>query len=253
MRDKETVAKQYLNSLPKQYKILSPENAQIVITGAGKHGSIGEHIVQTLKNDMGTGTIRINNNDVRQQLLVDEMFVSTDTHLIMCHGATNLDWIEKSDWVASAHVVDVNLNGTINCVRAFVNATMQTEYRKTIIGIGSMAYRHILNGSSVYCASKAGMAHFMKCIAWELAPKGYDVYTIHPSNVDGTPMAKQTIEELARYRGLTQEEAQAYWGANYLRGRSLSRQEISALVLQLVLLPNEFLSGQQFELTGGQR
>ena len=116
-----------------------------------------------------------------------------------------------------------------------------------------MAYNHPLNGSAVYCASKAGLAMLMKCLAWELAPKGYDVYTIHPSNVEDTPMSDDTIDGLRRYRNMTLPEAEAYWGDSPIRDEILTKWEIADLVRTLLSPNTGYLSGAQLELSGGQR
>lgn len=219
------------------------------VTGTDNKGSIGAHILETLEErPCNVEATKFDVTDANEVV-----FHYEDTALVMCHGVTHLDWIEDAPWEKLDEIINVNLLGTVLCVQEFVNSTINSPYRKKIIGIGSMAYKKVLNGSAVYCASKAGMAHFMSCIAWELAPKGYDVYTIHPSNVDGTPMCEETIKGLQRYRNISRREAEDYWGSNYVRGRSLTKEEITELVWLLLSSRQEFLSGQQFEMTGGQR
>jgi 2,3-dihydro-2,3-dihydroxybenzoate dehydrogenase len=164
-----------------------------------------------------------------------------------------MDWFEDAPMDAVENVFAVNLTGSYRAAQAFVRDTIGSPYRKKIIFIGSMAYKSVLNGSAAYCASKAGLSMLVKCMAWELAPKGYDVYIIHPSNVDGAPMARDTIDGLMRYRGISKEEAEAYWGDSYLRGRSLTIEEIAETVRFLLRGRSEFLSGTDIDLGGGQR
>jgi NAD(P)-dependent dehydrogenase (short-subunit alcohol dehydrogenase family) len=223
---------------------------RVLLTGAESSNSIGEGIVRMLLN-FGHTAQHIQ-GDVRDQV-VENAIPSWADALIMCHGVSWLDWLENAPDSKIRECIDVNLYGTINLTKAFVRSTIETPHRKKIIAIGSMAYNRILNGSATYCASKAGVAHFIRCAAWELAPKGYDVYCIHPSNVDGTPMANDTIVGLARYRGITMEEAESYWSNSYIRLRSLKPYDIASLVIYLLSPEAEFLSGQQFEMTGGQR
>jgi NAD(P)-dependent dehydrogenase (short-subunit alcohol dehydrogenase family) len=174
--------------------------------------------------------------------------------LIMCHGVTHLDWFEDAPIEKLKEVVDVNLSGTINITQAFVKGMLDKPWRKRIIIIGSMAYKAVLNGSAVYCASKAALSHLTKCLAWELAPKAFDVYCIHPSNTEGTPMAEDTRIGLMRYRGLDQKQAMDYWNDGMIRNKSLQCNDISDLVMHLLSdKETGYLSGSQFDLAGGLR
>jgi acetoacetyl-CoA reductase/3-oxoacyl-[acyl-carrier protein] reductase len=171
----------------------------------------------------------------------------------MCHGVSHLDWMEDAPFEKVKEIFDVNLFGVYNVAQAFVRDTLHNAMRKRIIIIGSMAHRAVLNGSAAYCASKAGVAHLARCLAWELAPKGYDVYTIHPSNTLGTPMSHDTIQGLERYRALSHDDALSYWNDSKIRKRSLTVDEIADLVYFLLYSQTGYLSGAQLELGGGQR
>lgn len=218
-----------------------------VITGDKRHGSIGQHIRLALINQGHLVTSY--EGDVRRL----QEFPSQKDTLIMCHGVTHLDWFEDIPIPKMIEIFNVNLASTALLIQQFVKGTINSPTRKNIIAIGSMAYKAVLNGSAVYCASKAGLAHLMKCLAWELAPKGYDVFCIHPSNTEGTPMSYETIEGLMRYRGMTRPEAEAYWNDSQIRAKSLQPEEIATLVLRLLTDDLHYLAGAQLELAGGQR
>lgn len=173
--------------------------------------------------------------------------------LITCCGETYLDWIENMNDGEISEIITNTLHAPIVYTRQFVRQTLPTEGRKTIIYIGSMAYNRVLNASSVYCAAKAGLAHFARCMAWELAPKGYDVYTIHPSNVEDTPMSEHTITEIMNYRDLSRDEAERYWRSAQLRPRMLQKDDIAKLVSALLGGEYGYASGSQIELSGGAR
>src|SRR5580765_4398278 len=146
-----------------------------LITGAHKAGSIGEAIYFDLKK--ADAQVFSFEGDVRNARLGCDDY---DT-LIMCHGVSHLDWFEEAPEDKVKEIIDVNLFGTYRMAAQFVRLTLDSEVRKRIIIIGSMAHRMVLNGSAAYCASKAGLAMLVRCMSWELAPKGYDVYCIHPS------------------------------------------------------------------------
>jgi len=244
MTEKSEISGQYLHELNaihggKPY----PKDLNIVITGAMKKGSIGEAIDALLN-------CTILFQDVRDG---DWEFRKDDNVLIMCHGVTHLDWFEDASLEQVKEIFDVNLYGSYNVAQAFVKHTIDSPYRKRIISIGSMAYRKVLNASAAYCASKAGLAHLMSCLAWELAPKGYDVYCIHPSNTEGTPMTEDTIQGLMKYRGISREAAEAYWSDSPIRNKILQPLDIAKLIYDILYSQHGYLSGAQLDLAGGQR
>lgn len=225
-------------------------NIRAMITGAQKDKSIGRDIATSLSLWANCKKVWTPKFDVRDML---DTFEGSYNALIVSHGVTYLDWFEDLSYSKMAEIVNVNLFGVANVIQEFVNATLATDERKRIIIIGSMAHRSVLNGSAVYCASKAGVAMLARCLAWELAPKGFDVFCIHPSNTEGTPMTKDTIAGLERYRGLTHEEAESYWNDSPIRKQMLTTHDIAKLVKFLLEPGSEYLAGAQLELAGGQR
>lgn len=178
---------------------------------------------------------------------------SFDT-LVLANGFSSLDWLENAPLETIAASLNDNLLASQLMTQKFVNDTLGKPWVKDIVFIGSMAHRAILNGSSYYCAAKAGLAHFARCAAWELTPKGYRVFSVHPSNTAGTPMTEKTIEGIERYRGIDHESAENYWGAINLMPRWLAPQDIGEVVLWLVTNPAaEYLAGSDIELKAGQR
>ena len=226
--------------------IRSPAN--VFITGDGKSGSIGERIRERLLQQQHI--VLSCDWDVRSSWFTD---LQPFDVLILCHGVTHLEWFEATDMQAVQSIFDVNVVGSYRLAQRFVQHTLNEPYRKRIIMIGSMAHRMVLNGSAAYCASKAALAMLGRCMAWELAPKGYDVFVIHPSNTAGTPMTEETIQGLMRYRGLSRADAEAYWNDSPIRPAILSTDEIAELVLFLMGPHSSYLSGAPLELAGGQR
>jgi NAD(P)-dependent dehydrogenase (short-subunit alcohol dehydrogenase family) len=165
-----------------------------------------------------------------------------------------MDWIENMDPMHMKEIIDVNLLGTAYAVSAFARQQMDLPVRKKIIIIGSMAHKSVLNASAVYCASKAGVAHLVRCLGWELTPKGFDIFGIHPSNTEGTPMTKETINHIARYRNLDAVAAEDYWSSINLKDRWLHPSDIAHLVRHLCFGKSaEWMSGTNIDLAGGQR
>lgn len=222
----------------------------MLITGTGRSPhSIGDTIAR-LAGDRDWGVTRSKAEVTEGTVEIPEDLSA----LVMCHGSNVMGWFEDVQLDSVRYVMDVNLFGSYRMAYKFVRATIDLPYRKKIVMMGSMAHTKVLNASAAYCASKAGLSMLARCMAFELAPKGYDVFIVHPSNVDGTPMAADTIRGIAQYRGVSREEAEDYWANSYLRGRSLTTDEIASLVLDLVERPDRvFLAGTDIELNGGAR
>jgi len=250
MKDKTTTSNSYteLQKLRHGHKpIPLPKEQVIAMTGAARASSIGEAIFNSLSPN--AKDIQKINDDVR-----GTVFLPREANvLLMCHGVMHLDWIEDCPEAKMEEVLDVNLLSMAVLIKQFVKNSIDLPTRKQIVVIGSMAHNHVLNGSAVYCASKAGLNMLIKCLAWELAPKGFDLYCINPSNTAGTPMTEDTVRGLMRYRDLTRAEAEGYWGASNPRVDWLSPKNIADLVEFILSGKGQYLSGCNLDLAGGQR
>lgn len=229
-----------------------PPSRRLVITGADIEAkNIGWAIAESLAWET-----KFYQLDIRHEEEVHDgksPIYQGATDLVLSHGVTHLDWFEDAPAHKLREIIDVNLTGTALVIQNFVKATIDAPYRKRIVVIGSMAHRAVLNGSAMYCASKAGVAHLVRCLAWELAPKGFDIYCVHPSNVADAPMSEETIRGLMRYRNMTREEAEAYWCDSPIRSAVLTKEEIAEVVGFLLSGCVPYLAGSQIELAGGMR
>lgn len=240
----ERCKEQYLNNA-KFYP-----NKSVALFGWEK-GNIGEGIRQVLEaDDHDVSCFPFYIHDINDVFPHD--FKIYDTIIFNC-GYTHLDWIEDQPFDEIDRVLDSCLRGQMQTTKQFVNETIDTHSIKTIIYIGSMAHNHVLNASAPYCAAKAGLQMFAKCMAYELAPKGYRVYCINPSNVQDAPMSEATIQGLERFRGLSRKEAEAYWGAECPMGTFLTMHEIGEVCAFLLTPSARYLSGTEINLAGGQR
>jgi NAD(P)-dependent dehydrogenase (short-subunit alcohol dehydrogenase family) len=227
-----------------------PENRQAIVFGA-EVGNIGFAIVERLRMD-GFERVSLSHKE-KLDAAYEPIYLSTWDTLVVSVGTTIMNWIGQLADVDLRLVLDDCLVAPIRLVNRFVEMTIDHEHKKHIVLIGSMAYRNVLNASSVYCAAKAGLAHFGRCAAWELTPKGYDVFVVHPSNTEGTPMTEETIKQIMKYRGLDRKAAERYWGSINLKDHWLRTDEIAEVVSWLVSGRACHASGAQIELAGGQR
>ncbi len=80
---------------------------------------------------------------------------------------THIADLEPESW---DRMIAVNLTGPYNIVRAAL-PMLQAAERSTIVNIASVSALMPMAGTSGYSASKAGLAMFTKCLAFDLGPK----------------------------------------------------------------------------------
>lgn len=86
------------------------------------------------------------------------------------------------------NVIEVNLTGTANTLRAVLPQMLQRKSGRIII-IASGQGRHGFKEGSAYSASKWGVIGLMKSAAWEVAKNGVTINCVEPGLVD-TPMTR---------------------------------------------------------------
>ena len=89
----------------------------------------------------------------------------------------------------------VNLKGTFFTAQA-VGKIMLRQRRGCIINIGSQAGTVALPTESIYCMSKAGIAHLTRCLALEWAPRGVRVNAVAPT-FTVTPGTRKWLDDPA--------------------------------------------------------
>src|SRR5438105_12750895 len=80
------------------------------------------------------------------------------------------------------NVIDVNLNGTANTLRAVIPHMLSHKWGRIVI-IASGQGRHGFKNGSAYSASKWGVIGLMKSAAWELGKDGITVNCVEPGIV----------------------------------------------------------------------
>ncbi len=103
----------------------------------------------------------------------------------IARSETPAETVSDEHWL---NVVDVNLNGTFWCCRAFGRHMLEAG-AGAIVNIGSMS-GFVVNkpqAQSYYNASKAAVHHLTKSLAAEWAPRGVRVNAVAPTYID-TPL-----------------------------------------------------------------
>lgn len=136
-------------------------------------------------------------------------------------------------------VIDVNLTGAFNCVRAVVPG-MRELGRGRIVNVSSVAGKTYCDIVGVhYAASKAALIGFTKHLAGELGPEGITINAVAPGRID-TPLM----------RGSAPEANEAARLATPLR-RLGSPEDVASMCLFLTSDGAAFVTGQVCDVAGG--
>ena len=91
------------------------------------------------------------------------------------------------------HTVSVNLKGTFFTSQAAAKV-MIDQGSGRIVNMGSQAGSVALPGESVYCMTKAAIAHLTKCLAVEWGPQGITVNCVAPTFIR-TPGTEEALSD----------------------------------------------------------
>lgn len=89
--------------------------------------------------------------------------------------------VDEAEWDA---VIDTNLKGAYLVSRAVVARLVETQTPGSIINIASILGLRVGGAVTPYCASKAGLIHLTKAMAYELARNKIRVNAIAPGYVE---------------------------------------------------------------------
>jgi NAD(P)-dependent dehydrogenase (short-subunit alcohol dehydrogenase family) len=162
--------------------------------------------------------------------------------------------MDDPDW---RDVIDNNLNGTANTIRAFA-PKMVARKKGRIIVLSSMQGKHGTKDASSYSASKWGILGLMKSAALELGQYGITVNAIIPGLVD-TPLTRyekrldESIGETGRKaQNATPQEA---WDVRAptvpMRVGWLQPDDISPVAVFLASDAANLVTGAEYEVTAG--
>lgn len=170
------------------------------------------------------------------------------TALVNTAGVTSTG--DPSHWTfeQAQQIIDVNLTGAIALTAEFVRATQGTPEVKTIVHVGSLWSRKHSTNSPVYTASKAGLAHFVACMGYELNlnyPGEYIIIGVHPGNVWGTPLSQKVQQSLMYERGFTENQVKD------LYKNAITPLEIADIVERMIGC--RWLNGENIYLGGGDK
>ena len=136
-------------------------------------------------------------------------------------------------------VIDINLTGVFNCLRAVTPIMIEQNYGR-IVNVASVAGKEGNPNASAYSSSKAGVIALTKSLGKELAQFDIAVNCITPA------AAKTQI-----FNEMSEEHIQ-YMLSKIPRERFLKVDEAASMVAWLCSSENSFTTGGVFDLSGGR-
>lgn len=159
-------------------------------------------------------------------VLVNNAGITADTLMLR---------MKDEDW---SRVIDVNLTGAFNMIRAATKLMMKTRYGR-IVNITSVIGLHGGAGQSNYAAAKAGLIGLTMSVAKEFGSRGITCNAIAPGFIE-TDMT----------HGLS-EDFKAYVTKTAPAGRLGTPEDIAPAVLFFASQEAAYITGQTLTVDGG--
>jgi 3-oxoacyl-[acyl-carrier protein] reductase len=169
---------------------------------------------------------RIINESGRIDVLVNNAAITRDGLIVR---------MKESDW---DDVLDTNLKGAFNCIKA-VTKPMLKQRSGRIINVSSVVGVSGNPGQANYVASKAGIIGLAKAVAKELAPRGITANVVAPGFIETDMTA--SLPDKAKEAMVTMIPL----------GRAGNPEDVAAAVVFLASDDAAYITGQVIHVSGG--
>jgi NAD(P)-dependent dehydrogenase (short-subunit alcohol dehydrogenase family) len=163
--------------------------------------------------------------------------------LVNCAGTSAVGPVESTSLRTWQNVLDTNLTGVFLMSRAAIPYVR--ERRGAIVNVASQLAISAVGGFAAYCASKAAVVHFSRCLALELIGDGVRVNVVCPGAVD-TPLLRKAFPGGVGPQGTLDDLIGAHPA-----GRLGTPEEIAGAVAWLASDDASFAVGAALVVDGG--
>lgn len=184
--------------------------------------------------------------------VAEENFGAVD--ILVCNAAILKSGdIEHLSSETFKQVIDVNLNGYYNTVKAIAPGMIKRQ-KGSIIQINSKSGKKGSNKNGAYAASKFGGIGLTQSLALEFAPCNVRVNSICPGNLLNSPLwVNSLFKQYAQNQGITEEEVRIKYLSQVPLGRSCEYEDIENVMIYLASDASSYMTGQAINVTGGQQ
>jgi 3-oxoacyl-[acyl-carrier protein] reductase len=149
-----------------------------------------------------------------------------------------------------ADIVDLNMGGCFNTMRAVLPGMMARRYGK-IVNVGGTFGMRGRAGRMAYSASKWGLRGITKSFALEVGAYNINVNCVAPGMVDGPRFREKVCADLARRHGITIDEAVKRHAADYALKRVSTDADVAQACLFLASDVSRQITGVDLPVDGG--
>jgi NAD(P)-dependent dehydrogenase (short-subunit alcohol dehydrogenase family) len=158
--------------------------------------------------------------------------------------------LSDEDWY---NTIDIDLMGAVRVCRAFI-PQMQEKGWGRIVLIASENATQPYQEESPYNACKAGIINLTKCLSKAYSPQGVMINCVSPAYI-ATPMTDGMMEELAKKRGSTEDEAIQWFlkneRPNIVVDRRGKADEVASVIAFLCSEHTSYVTGSNYRVDGG--
>jgi NAD(P)-dependent dehydrogenase (short-subunit alcohol dehydrogenase family) len=147
-------------------------------------------------------------------------------------------------------IVDLNMNGCFNSIRAVLPAMIARRYGK-IVNVGGTFGMRGRAGRLAYSASKWGLRGITKSFALEAGPHNINVNCVAPGMVDGPRFRDKVCADMAARLGISPEEAAERHAADYALKRITTDADVANACLFLASDASRQITGVDLPVDGG--
>jgi 3-oxoacyl-[acyl-carrier protein] reductase len=147
-------------------------------------------------------------------------------------------------------IVDLNMTGCFNTIRAALPAMMAQRYGK-IVNVGGTFGMRGRAGRLGYSASKWGLRGITKSFALEAGPYNINVNYVAPGMVDGPRFRDKVCADMAWRLGISVEEAAERHAADYALKRVSTDADVANACLFLASDVSRQITGADLPVDGG--
>lgn len=174
--------------------------------------------------------------------------------VVNCAGARGAagDFLQLTDedWMKT---INTDLMGAVRICRAFIPQLQKKGWGRVVLVSSENAYQPY-EEESPYNACKAGIINLSKCLSRAYSREGLLFNCVSPAYVE-SPMTDAMMEELAKERKTSREEAIKWFLANkrphIAVGRRGRPEEVAAVIAFLASDRASYVNGSNYRVDGG--